>query len=914
MLRKYLSDWVAFGLLTVTTWLAYKDVINGPFLHDDIPAIVKNPDVQENSRFSSIIWNDYWGTPLRNNGSHKSYRPVTILFLRMIHSSFDNDPKVYHGVNIFLHAFASYLLMKVCWSLVFDDDGFLCSLLVGLLFSLHPIHTEAVCGVVGCAELLCAVFYLLALLVYPIGSNQYGQGEIITYDKKSATSCNTEAKVERNLNVKASGFSSNNPSLRYRVKRKHDTSMATIEEKYNNESQLRKETKKNHHFPSAATFRMGLSLILVLLAMLSKESGITVLAVLLTIEILTGISRCQHQERKKFWNRPNNRILGKCIVLLFWGILLVLARFWIMDWTRPIFAKPDNPTSVLKNKLTRAMTYSYLVWINMKLLIYPVNLCYDYSYGTIPPIVSISDDRNLLSLCLFLVVLGTIVHLSNNLFRNKETFSKAGAMGYAMMIFPFIPASNLFFPVGFVVAERVLYLPSAGFVICMVHFWHKGLNKFPTKKMWLYLLTFCVLAAYFCLTLRRTNDWTSKENFLRSGLAAAPNNAKIRYNWANFLRENNRLDEAIREYQKTIELYPEYVSAIHNLATILEDDQQTMEEAEKLYALAIRIQPFHENSYRNLANLFVKQNKFDHATKVLLRAIQVIPGEVTHAVGLARIFVTRKQYKQAEKIFQHLLSRPCLTGTKTQACTYEYQMALNDYVELLSKKGDIKTSKKLLGRNMEINSTNAATLIKMSNILMSEGDTYAATQLMLRAIAIDPNQSNNAWQQAADLLQRKRYEDSERLYIAVIEAKPDNLEVQGQFGALLWEKGKRQEAEEFLLNVTFRDLSCEAEAPWRNLAAIQGRERRHKEAIEVLQTCFKRQKKTSKKMPHSKQSVLLCTLAKHQRDRSKQIHAAGKHTTAQTMWKKAIQNLQEAMKLDEKNIEAKQILKQMAQA
>jgi hypothetical protein len=28
---------------------------------------------------------------------------------------------------------------------------------------------------------------------------------------------------------------------------------------------------------------------------------------------------------------------------------------------------------------------------------------------------------------------------------------------------PFLPASNLLFPVGFVVAERVLYLPSMGF-------------------------------------------------------------------------------------------------------------------------------------------------------------------------------------------------------------------------------------------------------------------------------------------------------------------------------------------------------------------------------------------------------------------------------------------------------------------
>jgi len=34
-----------------------------------------------------------------------------------------------------------------------------------------------------------------------------------------------------------------------------------------------------------------------------------------------------------------------------------------------------------------------------------------------------------------------------------------------MMIIPFLPASNLLLPVGFVVAERVLYIPSMGLCI-----------------------------------------------------------------------------------------------------------------------------------------------------------------------------------------------------------------------------------------------------------------------------------------------------------------------------------------------------------------------------------------------------------------------------------------------------------------
>lgn len=41
-------------------------------------------------------------------------------------------------------------------------------------------------------------------------------------------------------------------------------------------------------------------------------------------------------------------------------------------------------------------------------------------------------------------------------------------MGFLLGLLLFLPASNLLFTVGFVIAERVLYLPSAGFIIIIV--------------------------------------------------------------------------------------------------------------------------------------------------------------------------------------------------------------------------------------------------------------------------------------------------------------------------------------------------------------------------------------------------------------------------------------------------------------
>jgi hypothetical protein len=38
----------------------------------------------------------------------------------------------------------------------------------------------------------------------------------------------------------------------------------------------------------------------------------------------------------------------------------------------------------------------------------------------------------------------------------------------AAVVIPFLPATNMFFRVGFVIAERVLYLPSAGFCLLVI--------------------------------------------------------------------------------------------------------------------------------------------------------------------------------------------------------------------------------------------------------------------------------------------------------------------------------------------------------------------------------------------------------------------------------------------------------------
>ena len=64
---------------------------------------------------------------------------------------------------------------------------------------------------------------------------------------------------------------------------------------------------------------------------------------------------------------------------------------------------------------------------------------------------------------------GMLIH------RSTELVNKVVIVSLGIMILPFIPASNIFFYVGFVVAERVLYIPSMGYCILvgygLSHLW-----------------------------------------------------------------------------------------------------------------------------------------------------------------------------------------------------------------------------------------------------------------------------------------------------------------------------------------------------------------------------------------------------------------------------------------------------------
>lgn len=64
--------------LVIASSLPFIFTLTGDFVFDDSEAIVKNKDVVSDSWLNPFD-NDFWGTNIKSNLSHKSYRPLTII-------------------------------------------------------------------------------------------------------------------------------------------------------------------------------------------------------------------------------------------------------------------------------------------------------------------------------------------------------------------------------------------------------------------------------------------------------------------------------------------------------------------------------------------------------------------------------------------------------------------------------------------------------------------------------------------------------------------------------------------------------------------------------------------------------------------------------------------------------------------
>jgi tetratricopeptide (TPR) repeat protein len=167
-----------------------------------------------------------------------------------------------------------------------------------------------------------------------------------------------------------------------------------------------------------------------------------------------------------------------------------------------------------------------------------------------------------------------------------------------------------------------------------------------------------------------------KERRIAEALATAkkaatlnPKNADAFYLIATIAENAKNADEAIGAWKKFLELRPEDFSAWTELG-ILYLNQKSFGEAEQMMQKTISLQPDNASGYINLANVFASEGKPDEAIRLWEKALTLDADNVNTFNNLFLTYYNRNQFKEAARYATELEKRGeklSATETKTLA-------------------------------------------------------------------------------------------------------------------------------------------------------------------------------------------------------------------------------------------------------
>ena len=281
------------------------------------------------------------------------------------------------------------------------------------------------------------------------------------------------------------------------------------------------------------------------------------------------------------------------IFIAVMGGTLVAFRMYFMGNKPPEFAPSDNPASDADSIVTRTLTYFLLPALNFWLLLCPRVLSFDWSMNAIPLVESVTDYRNVFSVVFYSSIVylayltlsyihaqtdiekphmngngnghsthvlynnskhssvkyrplqrqssvpGENTHVSNSTNSHSSVYLVSLSphsidvliFSIAILVFPFILATNLFFYVGFVIAERVLYIPSMGFCLLAAHGFYVLYKQYESNKNMQKLVAIALTVLIVMnggQTVIRNRDWSTEEKLYESGVAVNPPKGLLR--------------------------------------------------------------------------------------------------------------------------------------------------------------------------------------------------------------------------------------------------------------------------------------------------------------------------------------------------------------------------------------------------
>jgi len=338
------------------------------------------------------------------------------------------------------------------------------------------------------------------------------------------------------------------------------------------------------------------------LALLSKESAIGLLPIALAGDYAKGKLK------------PFIRYAGLAVLTL-----LYIGALWKLQgghFGAQSVSVLDNPLALLPARL-RILNALRIAWKYLGILVLPATLSCDYSYNQI----AMYGDFWHLALPA-VAAAGAAALFIVAVWQRKPGFSVAGAIYFA----GFAATSNVVMPTGTIFAERLAYLPSAGFclLLAILLAWLANRRRFAAIA-----LLVLAVAGFAVRTLARNRDWRDNTTLYLSAADAVPNSAKMRAFRGIVYLGKNDFARSRRDLETALAIKPDYPDAVEAMG-LLELRSGNRQSALDYLQRALEMSSPEDFDYdyraANLAALLIETGKLDEAMKLLNRRIAETPG------------------------------------------------------------------------------------------------------------------------------------------------------------------------------------------------------------------------------------------------------------------------------------------------
>ena len=290
----------------------------------------------------------------------------------------------------------------------------------------------------------------------------------------------------------------------------------------------------------------------------------------------------------------------------------------------------ENPLAPL-SAVARAANASAIFFRYLGRLVLPVRLSADESAWSI----LVLTPRELLGFAapalLAVLVIAAVWRLRDR---------SVPAAGLLFLVLAALPASNLLFPTGTIFAERLMYLPSAGFCLIAGAAVIGGANRFVEVPLARLSVIAALAVAFGARTVIRNPVWDSDLALFENLVRVSPASAKAHYDYAYASAEAGETRRALEHYAKATEIFPRYWDAWAGqgrMRRALGD----LEGAEEDYAESLRRNPTYENGFFGLGLVREERGDLAGAEEAYRKGLAANPRSFPLAYRMAIVLSAR---------------------------------------------------------------------------------------------------------------------------------------------------------------------------------------------------------------------------------------------------------------------------------